>query len=132
MKGGNLIMAWIKKIKEFATGKTEIERKREAQANRLIRERAMVAQLQERERQAIQFAKQREKISYDRRLKALKEPPKRFDGFGVNMGNSILGQAMVQPSRPVVKRSPKKKSKKKSNVVRRTIDPVYQQPYRVI
>ena len=125
-------MAWIKKIKEFATGKTEIERKREAQANRLIRERAMVAQLQERERQAIQFAKQREKISYERRLKALKEPPKRFDGFGVNMGNSILGQAMVQPSRPVVKRSPKKKSKKKSNVVRRTIDPVYQQPYRVI
>ena len=125
-------MAWIKKIKEFATGKTEIERKREAQANRLIRERAMVAQLQERERQAIQFAKQREKISYDRRLQALKEPPKRFDGFGVNMGNSILGQAMVQPSRPVIKRSPKKKSKKKSNVVRRTIEPVYQQPYRVI
>lgn len=125
-------MAWIKKIKEFATGKTEIERKREAQANRLIRERAMVAQLQERERQAIQFAKQREKISYDRRLQALKEPPKRFDGFGVNMGNSILGQAMVQPSRPVIKRSSKKKSKKKSNVVRRTIEPVYQQPYRVI
>lgn len=104
-------MGFIKKIKEFATGKTEIERKREAQANKLIREKVLVAQLQEREKRAVEFARAREKFEYEKRLKAMKQPPKWFSGYESQMRSPIMGGVFSpQPPKPEIKLKKKKRT----------------------
>jgi hypothetical protein len=107
-------MGFIKSIKQFATGKSEIERKQEASANALIRKKVLSAQLRERERQAIKFAEERERFTYQQRLKKLKEPPKQFSSigqspFGANMGSMILGRSGDVVQRPQIKTKGKKK-----------------------
>jgi hypothetical protein len=117
-------MGWIKKVQEFATGKTELERKQEAAANKIIREKVMAAQLQERQRQAIKFAQERERISYEQRLKSLKQPVQRntfgssprFDALGSSsFGGMVFGRQSPVVSKPMIatKRKAKKKGKKR-------------------
>ena len=85
-------MPFIEKVKQFATGKTAIERRQEAVANQIIRQKAFASQLKERERQAVRFAAEKEKVAYDRRITALRQPPRKYDspmngGFANMFGN---------------------------------------------
>jgi hypothetical protein len=107
-------MRFIKKVITFATGKDEIERKQEAAANQIIRKKAIAAQLRERETQAIRFAKEREKVSYDRRIKALHNPKPAFNAFGPGLNNFFGGARAPEPVAQRVKTRvvPVKKGKK--------------------
>lgn len=73
-------MGFIEKVKRAVTGKTYEERQQEKYAMREIRKKVMAEALQERQTQAIAFAREREKVAYARRTEALKAKP-RQGGF---------------------------------------------------
>ena len=93
-------MGFVEKIKRIATGKSEMERKQESAAMSEIRRKALAAQLKEREAQAVKFAQERERVSYEKRTKALRTPKPGFfqgmQGYG-----SPFGQPRFQQSRAI-------------------------------
>ena len=101
-------MKFVEKLKTFATGKTDIERKQEASAMRKIRKKATSAGLQERQKQAIRLATEREKIRVDRQIKAMHQPrPSIASGF--NFGTPFgeprqIKQVKTKPRKRTIKR----------------------------
>ncbi|MFA6074079.1 MAG: hypothetical protein WC758_08230 [Candidatus Woesearchaeota archaeon] len=71
-------MGFKEKLKYIATGKTEEERKAEADIMSSIRKKANEARFKERELQEIEFAKKSEQIKYNRKLKELQRPKSNF------------------------------------------------------
>jgi len=67
-------MAILESLKTFATGKTEVERRQSAAANLIIRRKARAAAFREKEKQEIRFATEKQKVVYDRKIKALNKP----------------------------------------------------------
>jgi len=107
-------MAFIEKLKQIATGKTEIERKQSSAATQIIRAKARAAAFREREKQEIRYATAREKAVYDRKVAALNRPrPTVSAGGGLNFFREQPQQSRPQPSRTVVKYVPVKKGKRK-------------------
>ena len=58
-------MAFLDSLKNFASGKTEAERKQSAVANRLIRSRVRAASFREKEKQEIRLAIAKQKAYYN-------------------------------------------------------------------
>jgi hypothetical protein len=67
-------MRIFKKVTEALTGKTEIERKQEKLAMKEIRRQINAERLRTRRDEALKFARESEKIRYQRRLETLKNP----------------------------------------------------------
>jgi hypothetical protein len=95
-------MGFIDKVKRVVSGKSEIEILQEAQANKIIRAKANASALQERQRQAIRIATEREKIYADNKIKQMRQPKQSFfntqPSLGLPFGSPIRDNAM--PSRP--------------------------------
>jgi hypothetical protein len=141
-------MQFVSKVQQFVSGKTDIERKQEQAANEVIRKKAIVAQLKERERQAIKFGMEKEKVAYERRMKALREPPKPMYQSPIGGGQfaNILGSSQPVEQRAVTRRTirtrevPIRKGKKIVGYKRvsvkqkRITQPkvIQPQPYRII
>ena len=108
-------MAILESLKTFATGKTEVERRQSAAANLIIRRKARAAAFREKEKQEIRFATEKQKVVYDRKVKALNKP-KQFMGPGSGLDyfreQPIVKQAQQQ-SKPAIKYVKIKKGKKK-------------------
>lgn len=111
-------MGFLEKATTFVTGKNSIERRQEAEANKIIRREAIQAQLQQRRESAIQLAKDKEKLIYERRTKALRNPKPMFSGYGSPFGERANFGQSTRPQRVKVKKSKKGKSK----VITRYID----------
>ena len=82
-------MAILESLKQFATGKTEVERKQSAAANLIIRRKAMAAAFEEKERQEIRLAVARQKMHYGNKIKKLNNRKSGFasvDIFGMAKG----------------------------------------------
>ncbi len=110
-------MAFIEKATQFLTGKTAIERRQESAANQIIRQKANSAALRERETQAIRLAVAREKVSYDRKISALNQPPRQYGSPMNGAFGNMFGVAQQKPqakSRIVVRTryKPVKRGKK--------------------
>lgn len=104
-------MGFIEKAKQIVTGKSDIERRQEAAANRIIRQKVYAAQLKQREIEAVKFAQAREKAIYEKRTKQLTQPkPNMFGGMGSPFGQPRFAQPPVQ----VVKRVKRKVKRPKS------------------
>ena len=104
-------MGFIEKAKQIVTGKTLIERKREAAAMTEIRKKATTAQLQERQKQAIKFAQEKEKVQYERKIKQLKQP--QVNQFSMMNYGSPFGQSReprLQSQVRTIKSAPRTKS----------------------
>jgi len=88
-------MAFGESIKRFVTGKTEAERKQEAAAESIIRQRALAAALKERQTQRIRIAQERERLIANSQVKKIRDkynPPKRSNqpnSFGNFFGDQI-------------------------------------------
>jgi len=99
-------MGFIEKVKQVVTGKNEIERLQEQQANKVIRAKAISASLQERQKQAIRVAIEREKVNADNRIKKLREPRPSFwnaqvqSTMGLPFGSPIQQQTMSVNNKP--------------------------------
>ena len=72
-------MAILESLKNFATGKTEIERKQSSAAHRIIRSRARAAAFKEKERQEIRLAVAKQKAYYGNKIKNISH--KKREGF---------------------------------------------------
>jgi len=122
-------MAFIEKLKQIATGKTEIERKQSSAATQIIRSKARAAAFREREKQEIRYATAREKAVYDRKVAALNRPrPTVSAGGGLNFFREQPQQPRSQPSRNVVKYVKVKKGKKKGTYRKVAVRQKAQQP----
>ena len=123
-------MAFLENIKQFATGKTESERKQSATANLIIRRKARAAAFREKEKQEIRLATAREKSYYDRKVQALNKP-KQFMGSGSGL-DYFREQPRVeqtqQQSKSVVKYVKIKKGKKKGTYKKLNVRHKIQQP----
>jgi hypothetical protein len=98
-------MGFVEKVKQFFTGKTSTERAQESAALTEIRKKAFAAGLQEKQNQAIRLAKEREKVIYERKVKALRTPKPSFFA-GIESGMSY-GSPFGQPrfaSSPIKRR----------------------------
>ena len=84
-------MRFLEKVKQFATGKTELERKQEAAAMKDIRAEARAAALRERRTQAVRLATEREKAKYEQEIKKLRQPKKTWSS------NMSYGSQFGQP-----------------------------------
>ena len=132
-------MAFIEKIKQLATGKTEIERKQSAAASQIIRGKARAAAFQERERQEIRLATAKEKAFYDRKIANLNRPrPTVSAGGGMNF---FREQPRVQPQQRTVvkyvqvggrKKKPMRRKFRRVAVKQRTQQPQPRQRFNVI
>ena len=89
-------MGFIERAKQFATGKTTMERKQESAAMAEIRRKALAAQLREREKQAIKFAQEREVLEYSKRRRQLTQP-KKFGFTAVAPEYTKYGSPFGQP-----------------------------------
>lgn len=101
-------MGFLEKATTILTGKNFIERRQEAEANKIIRREALTAQLQQRKESAIAFAKEKEKFAYERKIKELRKPKPSFGGFGSY--GTPFGQPRISRPQAMPK---KKKSKSK-------------------
>jgi len=115
-------MAFIEKIKQIATGKTEIERKQSAAATQIIRAKARAAAFREREQQEIRLATAREKVYYDRKVAALNKPrPQVSTGGKLNFFRE-QPRLQLQPRTAVgYIQAGRKKKKSKKNKYRRAV-----------
>jgi len=80
-------MAFLENIKNFATGKTESERKQYAIRNRMIVAKARAAAFEEKEKQEIRLAVARQRMHYDNKIKNLSNRRTGFasvDIFGIS------------------------------------------------
>jgi hypothetical protein len=136
------MVKFLEKVAQAVTGKTSVQRRQESSANAIIRQEALTASLQERKKQAVRMAIERERISADNRIKAMRAPPRQYApisaGWGGNGGMvNILGGARPQPQvQRVVRMAPRRKVKR-SKARTRTVyvnRPMVQQPapFRVI
>jgi hypothetical protein len=95
-------MGFIDKVKRVVSGKREIEVLQESSANKIIRAKANASALQERQKQAIRIATEREKIYADNKIKQMRQPKQSFFSaqptLGMPFGSPIRDNAM--PSRP--------------------------------
>jgi hypothetical protein len=76
-------MAILESLKQFATGKSESERKQYAVRNRIIRVKARAAAFEEKERQEIRLAVARQKIHYGNKIKNISRKRKGFDSVDI-------------------------------------------------
>jgi len=83
-------MGFREKIAQLATGKTLLERKQEKAAMQVIRQEARAAALQEKRKQVVKLAAEKEKVKYEREIKRLREPKQSF--FGRANYGSPFGQ----------------------------------------
>ena len=117
-------MGFLETIKTTVTGKSQIERRQEAAANKIIRRKVIAEQLQEREKQAIRFAREKEKVIYQRKTQQLRQPPRQAPMFGQNLGfGMVSGQGQARPIRSVPINQPKyvvKKIKKRTKRTKRS------------
>lgn len=117
-------MSFVEKVKTFVSGKDALERKQEAAANKVIRQKVLAAELKERERQSIRIAQETVRVKAERRLKQIRRPVG-FGGFGaVASEYKTYGSPFGQPRfvreqkvRVIVKGKGKKR-KVKNRVVR--------------
>jgi len=83
-------MAFIDKLKQFATGKSESERKQYAIRNKMIVAKSRAAGFEEKEKQEIRLAIAKQKAYYDRKVTNLNTKKKYSqnsslqDMFGIN------------------------------------------------
>ena len=76
-------MAILESLKQFATGKTESERKQYAVRNRIIRARAISAAFEEKEKQEIKLAVAKQKIYYGNKIKNISSKKEGFDSVDI-------------------------------------------------
>jgi len=79
-------MAILESLKQFATGKTENERKQYAVRNRMIQAKARAAAFQEKEKQEIRLAIVKQKSYYGNKIRNVRGKRKGFasiDIFGL-------------------------------------------------
>ena len=111
-------MAILESLKTFATGKTEVERRQSAAANLIIRRKARAAAFREKEKQEIRFATEKQKVVYDRKIKALNKP-KQFMGPGSGLDyfreQPIVKQAQQQ-SKPAIKYVRLKRERRREHI----------------
>ena len=129
-------MAFLEKIKRIATGKTEIERNEEAEANKIIRQKVLQAQLKEREIQNVRLAQESIRAKAEAKLKQIRNPRPAFSmGYSMNYG-SPFGQPTQQViqktiSKPKTKYTYVKKGKRyirKKVPTKRILKPAIQKP----
>ena len=80
-------MAILESLKQFATGKTESERKQYAVRNRMIHAKARAAAFEEKERQEIRLAIAKQKVFYGNKIKNVGRKREGFasvDIFGIS------------------------------------------------
>jgi len=80
-------MAILQKLKQFATGKSESERKQFAVRNRMIRAKARAAAFHEKEKQEIRLAIAKQKSYYGNKIKKVGRKREGFasvDIFGIS------------------------------------------------
>ena len=80
-------MAILESLKQFATGKTESERKQYAIRNRMIVAKARAAGFEEKEKQEVRLAIARQKMFYDNKIKNLSNKQSMFGNVDI-LGNS--------------------------------------------
>ena len=82
-------MAFLDSLKNFASGKTESERKQYAIRNKMIRAKARDAAFQEKERQEIRLAVAKQKAFYGKKISNISKKREGFasvDIFGMAKG----------------------------------------------
>jgi len=80
-------MAILESLKQFATGKSESERKQYAVRNNIIRAKARAAAFQEKEKQEIRLAIAKQKSFYGNKIRNVRVKRKGFasvDIFGMS------------------------------------------------
>jgi len=116
-------MVSIERIKQFVTGKTAIERKQEATAKAVIRQRVRTATLKEREAQQIKVAQERERIIAQRQIERLKKPAiQSYFNYGSPFGQPRFSSS-EKPKYKIVKKRilVKPKKKQKYRIVKRKV-----------
>ena len=103
-------MAFLEKLKNITTGRTEDERKQIAEANKRIRQRALEIELKEREAQTIRLTEAKIRARGDAKLKQM-QTGGRF--FGSVPGGAY--QSQVPRIKSEFKKLKKKLKKKRVN-----------------
>jgi len=113
-------------IKRTITGKTAIERKQEAAANSIIRQKVLAAELKEREVQSIKIAQESVRAKAKAKLQRIRQPQRMGSSLSeYKTYGSPFGQPRFQRQR-VVTRTIKGKKGKLRRVKRRvTSTPSY-------
>ena len=110
-------MAFLEKIKNIATGRTEPERKQIAVANVEIRKRALAAELREREKQTVRISEERVRVKAQEQLKKIRSGGSFLGPVPGGAYGSPFGKPRQLAPRPNVistKRKRKKGKKKRS------------------
>lgn len=111
----------FEKIKAKVRGRLQEIRNENARikaANKIIKEKATSAALREKQKQEINFAEERQKYIYERKLQKMKQPAGGFfSGFeGVNSYGTPMGRKKVVGSQKVIIYKKGKKGKKRKIV----------------
>ena len=114
-------MAFTEKIKQFVTGKNQLERQQEAAATKQIRSEVNAATFRQKRESAIKFAQESEKLKFERKLSELKKPRPSMNSFNFisprqTSFDSITG---TQRTTPAVKSVRRKVSRGGRTVIRR-------------
>ncbi len=90
-------MAFLDSLKNFATGKTETERKQSSAAHRIIRSKARAAAFREKEKQEIRLATAKEKAYYGNKIKNIS---RRREGFA-NIDMFGIAKSKLSNAKPI-------------------------------
>jgi len=102
-------MAFTEKIKQFVTGKNQLERQQEAAATKQIRSEVNAATFRQKRESAIKFAQESEKLKFERKLSELKKPRPSMNSFNFisprqTSFDSITGTQRTTPAVKSVRR----------------------------
>lgn len=90
------------------------EFKQEAAASAQIRKKARAAGYQEREKQEIRLAQEREKIRTDKKIKQYKTGGSKFGSFLDSFGGAPMGQQRAAPRRTTKRKGKKRKAPRRA------------------